>query len=285
MFDEIKKSMADRLALLAIIENINNEVASNLDTYFNMSVDGVDWCTYETNLHAAWKTWVLALPTDTKKGIAISALYQYQQDNEFGIAPISTMTFYGVRYSDLRQLKYLRPNGKMYRDLAEFCSDLDRCFVYVPELELPYGENIYTEEALEKFSKSSDGIIHVDENDYTEYYKKAEEKYKAIWCQSPVSVSTCNEGQVPINDLDDLDYEMLVKATLLNNTDRDGEITLTKYTNTMLDYENDVETSAILDGSVLDIVSSIVHIFYDDYNNDHFYVKDNKVIYDPKHNK
>jgi hypothetical protein len=288
MFTETKRNIADRLSILSIHDEIENEVSNNLETEARICIDG-GMSTFNPfhNTEVSMKTWILTTPSDSRKGIAVAALFQYFNENGTLKVPIIKSTYYGIIYSDIRQLQWVRPNIKSWNDSENKDPDLSSDVRYIPCLELPYDQKVYTDEGFEKIIKT--GID--DGTNYTEYTRNAIEEYVKIWDQMPDVISSCDkEGQIPVNDLESVDIEDLIYTCLIGDRKPKLDIEVAKYSEYLYKhfnrkdnrYDIDDDTKEIIETAINNIITSTAVPFYQDFNAHHYYVnKNNHVVYDP----
>ena len=288
MFTETKRNIADRLSILSIHDEIENEVSNNLETEARICIDGgMSIFNPLHNTEASMKTWILTTPSDGRKGIAVAALFQYFNENGTLKVPIIKSTYYGIIYSDIRQLQWVRPNIKSWNESENKDPDLSSVVQYIPCLEIPYGQKIYTDEGYEKIVKTK-----IDDGaNYTEYTRNAKEEYVKTWNQEPSVIHMCDkEGQIPINDLESVDIEDLVYTCLIGDRKPMLDITVSEYSEYLYKhfnpkdnrYDVDDDTKEIIVTAINNIINISDFHFYQDYNPCHYYInKNNHVVYDP----
>lgn len=289
MFTETKRNIADRVSILSIHDEIEDTLTNRLETEARMCIDrGASAFNPFHNTEVSMKTWILTTPSDDRKGIAVTAAFQYFNENGTLKVPIIKSTYYGIIYSDIRQLRWVGPNIKAWNESEENNDpDLTSDVQYLPCLEIPYDQKIYTDEGHEKIinTKIDDGT------NYTEYTRNAIEKYVKTWNQEPEVICTCDkEGQVPINDLESVDIEELIHTWLIGDRKPRLDIVVSEYSEYLYKhfnrednrYDVDDDTKGIIETAMHDIIYSTAVPFYQDFNMDHYYVNMiNHVVYDP----
>ncbi len=288
MFTETKRNLADRLSILSIHDEIENEVCNNLEAEARICIDGgMSIVNPFYNTEASMKTWILTTPSDGKKGIAVAALFQYFNENGTLKVPMIRSTYYGILYSDIRQLQWVRPNIKSWNESENNDPDLSSDVRYIPCLEIPYDQKIFTDEGYEKIIKTN-----IDDGaNYTEYTRNAKEEYIKTWDQEPGVIRMCDkEGRIPINDLEPVDIEDLIYTCLVGDRKPNLDIAVSKYSEYLYkhfnrkdnSYDIDDDTKETIVTAMNNIITSTATLFYQDFNENHYYInKNNHVVYDP----